>query len=79
MNEGRGSSYFKIYQKTNVNRNSMNLMIPMNNPSKLEDYYKNYKTSKIKESFKENNESNRIRLYNENNNPMFKHAKTLQG
>jgi len=80
MNQDRGSSYFKIYQKTNVNRNSMNLMRPMNNSSKLEDYYKNYKTSKTKDSsFKENNELNRIILYNENNNPMFKHAKAVQG
>ena len=55
-------------------------MIPMNNSSKLEDYYKNCKTTKTKESnFKENNELNKIRLYNENNNPMFKHSKTVQG
>ena len=49
----------------------------MNNSFQLEDYYKNYKT---KDScFNENNDVTRVRLYKENNNPIFKHAKTVQG
>jgi len=80
INEDRGSSYFKLYQKTNVNMNSMKMIIPMNNSFQLEDYYKNYKTLKSKDScFKENNDVTRVRLYKENNNPIFKHAKTVQG
>ena len=80
INEDRGSSYFKLYQKTNVNMNSMKMIIPMNNSFQLEDYYKNYKTLKSKDScFKENNDVTQVRLYKENNNPIFKHAKTVQG
>ena len=52
----------------------------MNNSFQLEDYYKNYKTLKSKDScFKENNDVTRVRLYKENNNPIFKNAKTVQG